>query len=229
MASDPKPNLTQSTAQAETPNICTYANGWLSNWLPKTVCLSGDSLDSPHQNFEAAQDYVIHGTSPIDEGMLAITLAEKFARAGGHVIWVGTTSDLYRMSDELLFKIAGLELPTEGTEVQFDVIKYLDLMDARAEMMNMWIDFCNVEDCGDMAVEQDFVASMSSFKPTLIVVASSIFDDQTLDAFEFLIRNTSGLQMVKHLRETNPICNILWPSSVANSTLTTLPNLHDTQ
>jgi hypothetical protein len=142
--------------------------------------------------------------------MLAVTLAEEFARDGGHVIWIGTTVDLYRMSEQLMFKIAGLELPSDGTDVQLDVIAYLSLIDARAEMTKMWIDFCNVEDCGDVALEKEFIRSMSSFKPTLIVVSASIFDDAALDPFDALVRHTYGRHMVKELRSTNPTSCVLW-------------------
>lgn len=218
-----------------THRISSQCRRWLSNVQPSHFSIGSSglkkhvSLNSKSNHLGTNVDYVIPGTTTFDSRMLAVTLAEEFARAGGHVIWIGTTSDLHRMSEQLLFKIAGLELPAEGIEVKFDVLKYLDLMDARAEMMKMWIDFCNVEDCGDVALEQEFIASMSSFKPTLIVVDESVFDDKTLDPFEFLIRNTSGLHMVKRLRETNPMCNILWPSSVPTSTLTTLANPQDTQ
>ena len=223
-----------TSLNSSTHRISSQCRRWLSDFQPSQLSigsygLRNMSLNSKSNHLGANVNYVIPNTSAVGADLFSVTLAEEFARAGGHVIWIGTTEDLHRMSEQLMFKIAGLEIPSEGTEVQLDVIKYLDLIDARAEMMKMWIDFCNVEDCGDMAVEQGFVASMSSFKPTLIVVASSIFDDKTLDPFEFLIRNTSGLHMVKQLRETNPICNILWPSSVPNSTLTTLANLQDTQ
>jgi len=213
MASGLKSKLSAAAAQAKTSNVGRYANTWLSDWLPKRICLSSGFLDSSPQYFEAGQDYVNHNDGGAEADILAVTLAEEFVRAGGHVVWIGTTSDLSRMSEQLMFKIAGLELPTAGTEVQLDVIEYLNLIDARAEMMNMWIDFCNVEDCGDVALEQEFIASMSSFKPTLIVVDASIFDDAALDPFAVFVRQTYGRHMVEKLRSTNPTSCVLWPST----------------
>ena len=202
-----------AAAQTKTTNVGRYANDWLSDWLPKKVCLSKGSLDSLPQYFEAGQDYMNHNEAGADADKLAVTLAEKFVRAGGHVIWIGTTRDLYRMSEQLMFKIAGLDLPANGAEVQLDVFEYVNLVDARAEMMNMWIDFCNVEDCGDLNLEHEFITSMSSFKPTLIVVDASIFDDTALDLFAALVRQTYGRHMVEKLRSTNPTSSVLWPST----------------
>lgn len=178
-----------------------------------------ESLNSGDGHFRPKANYVLPDTPPSDVAFAVVTLVEDFASAGGHVIWIGTTTDLYRMSEQLMFKIAGLELAAVGKEVQLDIIAYLNLIDARAEMTKMWIDFCNVEDCGDVAVEQEFVATMSTFKPTLIVVDPSLFDDKASDPFEFLIRNTYGLHMVKQLRETNPTSSVLWPSSVPASAM----------
>lgn len=192
---------------------------WLSDFQPAPFSVSPyglkqlDSLNSKDDNFRPRANYARPDTSPSDAAFATMTLVEDFARAGGHVIWIGTTSDLYRMSEQLMFKIAGLGLADADADVQLDIIAYLNLIDARAEMTKMWIDFCNIEDCGDTAVEQEFVAAMSTFKRTLIVVDPSLFDDKTSDPFEFLIRNTYGLHMVKQLRETNPMSSVLWPSS----------------
>jgi len=208
-----KNKLSPAAVQAKTTHVGRYANDWLSDWLPKKICLIKGSLDSPPQYFEAGQDYMNHNEAGAEADILAVTLAEEFVRAGGHVIWIGTTRDLYRMSEQLMFKIAGLDLPADGAEVQLDVFEYVSLVDARAEMMNMWIDFCNVEDCGDVNLEQEFITSMSSFKPTLIVVDPSIFHGTALDPFAALVRQTYGRHMVEKLRTTNPTSFVLWPST----------------
>lgn len=211
--------LSTAAARARMPALAKHTKDWLSAWLPKQIGLGRGSCGRVPQYFEAGEDYVIPSETNSEGAMLEVTLVEEFARAGGHVIWIGTTSDLSRMSEQLMFKIAGLELFTEGTQVKLNVIEHLKLIDARAAMINMWIDFCNVEDCGDAVLEQEFVASTSSFKPTLIVVDASIFDESASDPFEFLIRNTFGLHMVEQLRSANPASSVLWPSTVSGSVI----------
>jgi hypothetical protein len=200
--------------------LAVQASEWLAKYLPSKISLRLPS-NAHLERSEPETNYVIGSTHNSDADALTLTLAQQFAGDGGHVIWIGTTRDLQRMSEQLMFKIAGLELPAEGTKVQLGVLEYLDLMDARAEMMNMWIDFCNVEDCGDTALEQEFVASMSSFKPTLIVVDASIFDEAALNPFDALVRQTYGLHMVNELRGTNPASSVLWPSSAPTDAFAT--------
>jgi hypothetical protein len=206
-----------------TNQISLQCRHWLSDFQPPPFSISSygvtqlESLNSNSSQVRPDVNYVLPTTSTIDAGMLSVTIAEEFARAGGHVIWIGTTRDLYRMSERLMFKIAGLASPSDDTEVRLDIIAHLNLIDARAEMMTMWIDFCNVEDCGDVALEQEFVAAMSTFKPTLIVVDPSITDDRNSDPFEFLIRNTYGIHMVERLQEANPESSVLWASSSVQS------------
>jgi len=207
----------QVTEHARKLNVSEHARDWLSDWGPAKIPMQQGSLNARSAYWKSGGDYINPSETSAEAEMLAVSLVEQFARAGGHVIWIGTTSDLYRMSEQLMFKIAGLDVPTEGTEVQLNVIEHLNLIDARAEMMNMWIDFCNVEDCGDAVLEQEFVASMSSFDPTLIVVDASIFDESMHDAFDFLIRNTFGLHMVEQLRSANPLSSVLWPSTDSSS------------
>jgi hypothetical protein len=197
------------------------AREWLNDWLPEKIRLIQDSPDGHVNSWLPGRDYVIPSTKIADSTMLAVTLVEEFVRAGGHVIWIGVTDDLYRMSLQLMFKIAGLELPAEDADVYLDVGGYLRLKDAHAQMLEMWIDFCNVEDCGDLALEHDFVASMTSFKPTLIVVDFSIFDQMALDPFEALVRQTYGRHMVKELRSTNPLSSVLWPSTAPSDAFAT--------
>jgi hypothetical protein len=207
--------------QQENATVSARAREWLDNWLPAKIRLNEGSLDGEDDFWLPGRDYVIPSTTIADGGMLAVTLAEEFVRAGGHIIWIGITKDLYRMSLQLMFKIAGHELPAEDADVYLDVGGYLRLKDAHAQMLEMWIDFCNIEDCGDSALERDFVASMSSFKPTLIVVDYSIFDEMTLDPFEALIRQTYGRHMVNQLRSTNPLSSVLWPSTASSDAFAT--------
>jgi hypothetical protein len=201
-------------------NLPAHAREWLSASLHPRVRTGASSLDDQPEDWEPGANYVIQSTTSPGAGVSAVTLAQEFLSAGGHVIWVGTTDDLYRISDQLMFKIAGLGLPAEGGAADIGVLAYLDLIDARAQMIKMWIDFCNVEDCGDVDLEREFIASMSSFKPTLIIVADSIFDETALDPFGVLVRQTYGLNMVTQLRETNPMSSVLWPIKVPASALT---------
>jgi hypothetical protein len=168
-------------------------------------------------HWEPRANYVIAGKPESGARPLALTLAEKFAGNGGHVIWIGTTQDMRRMYEQLMFKIAGLELPTVGADVQLDAVGLCKLEHAHEQIGKMWIDFCNVEDCGDIEVEHEFLASVSSFRPTLIVVDESIFDEVTLNPFEILVRQTHALRMVEEIRGTNPMCSVLWQLSLSHN------------
>lgn len=182
-------------------------------------------------DWEPTANYVITGKPDSGARPLVLTLAEKFADNGGHAIWIGTTQDMARLCEQLMFKIAGLELPAVGTSVQLDGVSVCKLAFAHEQIGKMWIDFCNVDDCGDTAVEQEFLASMSSFKPTLIVVDESIFDEVTLNPFEVLVRQTHALRMVEELRGTNPMSSVLWHlpmrNDVASSVTMQRPSLDD--
>jgi hypothetical protein len=168
------------------------------------------SLAAHIEQWEPKANYIGAGKSSAGGGALVLTLAEKFASFGGHVIWIGITDDLHHMCEQLTFKIAGLDLADAGARVQLDVIAQIKLAYAREQIGMMWIDFCNVEDCGDTDVEEEFLASVSSFKPTLIVVDESIFDEATLNPFEILVRQTHAMHMVDDLRSTNPMSSVLW-------------------
>lgn len=183
------------------------------------------------KHWEPRANYVITGNPDSGARPLALTLAEKFAENGGHVIWIGTTQDMRRMYEQLMFKIAGLELPTGGADVQLDAVGLFKLAHAHEQIGKMWIDFCNVEDCGDIEVEQEFLASVSSFRPTLIVIDESIFDEVTLDPFEILVRQTHALRMVEELRGTNSMSSVFWQlpmrNDVAGSMTMQSPSLDD--
>jgi hypothetical protein len=176
-------------------------------------------------NWREAANYVITGKSDSGARPLVLTLAERFADNGGHVIWIGTTEDMRRMCEQLMFKIAGLGIPTVGAEVQLDAVGLCKLAQAHEQIGEMWID------CGDIEVEQEFLASVSSFMSTLIVVDESIFEEVTPNPFEILVRQTHARRMVEELRGTNPMSSVLWhlpmPNDVAANTPAMRPSLDD--
>jgi len=207
--------------------ISVIAQGSLRHLIPPNM----PSHIAQLGNWEPRANYVITGKPDSGARPLVLTLAEKFAASGGHIIWVGITDDLARLCEQLMFKIAGLELPAVGTSVQLDGVSVCKLAFAHEQIGKMWIDFCNVDDCGDTQVEQKFLASMSSFKPTLIVVDESIFDEGTLNPFEILVRRTHVLHMVEELCGTNPMSSVLWHlpmrNEVASSVTMQRPSLDD--
>ncbi|QJD91249.1 hypothetical protein HH213_14915 [Duganella dendranthematis] len=206
--------INESTSATRTP-IGLLAQQWLAKYLPPKIPL-GLAIKSQLQHWEPQTNYVIRSTYTTDTDAIILTLAQQFASSGGHVIWVGVTDDLCRISEQLMFKIAGLELAVAGTSVQLDAIAQCKLMYAHEQIGKLWIDFCNLDDCGDEEVEQEFLASVSSFKPTLIVVDESIFDDAALTPFEALVRQTHALRMVEELRDTNPMGSVLWHLLIAS-------------
>lgn len=232
-------NMPANTAEVEI-NESTVLNGepfdslirkCLAKYLPSKVQLGIPSLAAYFEQWEPRANYIVAGKQASGAGAMALTLAENFAAAGGHVIWIGITRDMVLMCEELMFKVAGLELPSVGDRVQLDVFAHIKLAYAREQIGKMWIDFCNIDDCGDTEVEQEFLASMSSFKPTLIVVDDSIFDEVTLNPFDVLVRQTHALRMVEELRGTNAMSSVLWHlpmrDGVANSTTMQRPSLDD--
>jgi hypothetical protein len=198
-----------STGKAKRP-LGVLAREWLTKHLPQKIPLGQPSLIGHLAHWEPQDNYVIAGTQATDATMMKLTLAQQFASNGGHVIWLGTADDLRRMSEQLMFKIAGIDLPATGTTVQLDDVAQCKLNHANKQIGKLWIDFCNVDDCGDTDVEQEFLASVSSFKPTLIVVDESIFDETISNPFEVLVRQSHALRMVEQLRGTNPMGSVLW-------------------
>lgn len=222
-----------STCQVRTP-IGVLTREWLVKYLPSKIQLGVPALTTHIEQWEPGANCIIAGKQATGAGPLVLTLAEKFATHGGHVIWVGVTDDLHRMSEQLMFKVAGLELAAAGTTVKLDAVAQCKLNYAHEQIGKMWIDFCNVDDCGDPDVEQKFLASVSSFKPTLIVVDDSIFDEATLNPFDVLVRQTHALRMVDELRGTNPMNSVLWHLPMPNDPVVgmavqrpSLDDLHD--
>lgn len=203
--------------------VGTLAQEWLVNVLPPGLQFGLPSLDAYTYSWVPAANYVVAGSPCTGAASLILTLAENFATHGGHVIWIGITEDLARMCEQLMFKIAGLELAAAGTHVQLDAIAQVKLAYAREQIGKLWIDFCNVEDCGDAELEQEFLASVSTFKPTLIVVDESVFDEVTLDPFEVLVRQTHALHMVNELRRTNPMSSLIWHFPMVNDVAVGMP------
>lgn len=169
-------------------------------------------------NWHTDANYVIAGRPDTGAEALALTLAERFAAHGGHVIWIGVTDDLERICEHLMFMKAGIELDLTGAPVQLDAITKILLSCARDKVRNMSAFLCNVDECGDIDLEQKFLASVSSFEPTLIVVEESIFAETTLNAVEVLGRQTHARRMVDELRRTNPMSSVLWRLSMSNAT-----------
>lgn len=202
----------------------------LAKFLPSKIPF-GLPLRPHQEHWEPQTNYIIGSVHTSDADAMTLTLAQQFADCGGHVIWMGTTADLHRISEQLMFKIADLELPAAGSSVQFDAIAQCKLKYAHEQIAKLWIDFCNVEDCGDTNIEQAFLESVSSFKPTLIVVDESIFDETTLDSFDMLVRQTHALRMVEELRGTSPMSSVLWhlpmQNGVASSMTMQRPSLDD--
>lgn len=201
--------LATTATPATSSPLAERAREWLAKYLPSKIPFKLP-FDAHLEHWEPQANYVIRSTRTSDTEALTLSLAQQFASDGGHVIWMGTTEDLHRISVQLTFKIAGIELPAAGTSVELDAIEQCKLGYAHEQIGKLWIDFCNVDDCGDADIEQEFLASVSSFKPTLIVVDESIFDDVTLNPFEVLVRQTHALRMVEELRGTNPMGSVLW-------------------
>jgi hypothetical protein len=215
----PEASMTPATLRP----MGTLAHEWLVNVLPRGPKFGLPSLDAYTYSWVQAANYVVAGSPGTGAASLMLTLAENFSASGGHVIWIGVTEDLGRISEQLMFKIAGLELAAAGTHVQLDAIAQVKLAYAHEQIGKLWIDFCNVEDCGDAEVEQEFLASVSSFKPTLIVVDESIFDEATLNPLEVLVRQTHAMHMVDELRRTNPMSSVLWQVPMVNDVAVGMP------
>ena len=204
----------ETSAQAEPPSgamhISVLARAWLSKRLPAEIQFDPKPFGDYLGYWQARSNYLIAGTRNSWSYELALALASSFAAAGGHLIWIGTTQARAALCERLMFKIAGLELAAPGSTVQLDAAAQFKLKYAHEQVGKMWIDYCNVEECGDADIEQEFLASVASFKQTLIVVDESIFDEATLDPFESLVRQTHALHMINELRGTNPMSSVLW-------------------
>lgn len=168
------------------------------------------SLFANFGHWMSGANYVISGKPDTGAEALALTLAEKFESDGGHVVWIGVTDDLDRICTHLMFMKAGFEFDLTGAPVELDAIGQIFLSCARDRVRNMSASFCNVDECGDIDLEREFLASVSSFEPTLIVVEVSIFHEGAFNASEVVARQNHALRMVEELRRTNPMSSVLW-------------------
>jgi hypothetical protein len=171
-------------------------------------------------------NYVITGKPDTGAEDLALSLAETFESDGGHVVWIGVSDGLDRICEQLMFKKADIKLDLTGAPAQLDAIGQIKLAYAREQVSNMSAAFCNVDECGDIELEQEFLASVSSFEPTLIVVEVSIFDEGAVNASEAMARQNHGLRMVEEIRRTNPMSSVLWHLPMPNTTGLTETKLH---
>ncbi|MBQ5946296.1 hypothetical protein [Massilia sp. ST3] len=180
--------------------------------------LDGLPLSSSHTNQHAkylldlqlGASYYIQRNMPRDTDAETLTLVERFCADGGHVVWVGMTSDMHALCRKLVFRSAGLEIVEAGNQIALDAAALCKMKYAHEQVGKMWIDVCNLDDCGDAEVEQHFLAFVSSFKPTLIVVDKSVSDDSSPGPLDVLIRQANALRMLENLLETNPISCVLW-------------------
>lgn len=176
------------------------------------------SLFANFGHWVSGANYVISGKPDTGAEALALTLAEKFESDGGHVVWIGVTDDLDRICTHLMFMKAGFEFDLTGAPVELDAIGQIFLSCARDQVRNMSASFCNVDECGDTDLERKFLASVSSFEPTLVVVEESIFDEGTLNPREALVRQSHAFRMIEELRRANPRSSVLWHFPTSHST-----------
>ncbi|MBV7539069.1 hypothetical protein KW842_25195 [Duganella sp. sic0402] len=176
-------------------------------------------LNSYVRGWRQHNEYVIAGREQRPVSDLMLTLGQHFAESNGRVIWIADYASLKESCDRMLFRLAGIPIgPSRTVTILSDELAFLN--DHLVALQNLPMDLLNIDECGDIAVEDKFFAEASSDQPTLIVVDSCVLEDASQDALTVLARRVHLQRMLDRLKTTNKDWRILWNLPM-NSTLAT--------
>lgn len=174
------------------------------------------SLDHHIYGWKRSANIIVAGRHGTGASSLALTLAENFASNIGPVIWIGCGDDLRPICERLIFRDAGLEIGNSHTVICLDDAGKQAANKAYLRIIELPIEFCNIDQCVDAALEQKFLAAVTSDKPSLIVVEPSVFDEAGLNPFEVLTRRCLLFRMISELKLSNPDWRVLWQLPVTS-------------
>ncbi|MFZ6862795.1 hypothetical protein ACO0K7_09180 [Undibacterium sp. Ji67W] len=174
------------------------------------------SLDILLYGWKRHANIVLAGQPGAGASDLALTLAEKYATSVGPVIWIGVGDDLRSITQRLVLRDAGIAVPALAPSISLDGAEQQAVTVASGRIGALPIHYCDLDDACDEGAEQDFLVRVTSDVPTLIVVEPSVFDDETLDPFQLLVRRCNLFQLVESLKGSNTDWRVLWqvPMSV---------------
>lgn len=179
--------------------------------LPPTTGLA--TLDQYIFGWKTEGEYVVAGREAAAVADLALTLALHFAQESGQIIWVGQSADLTDIVERLTFRNAGIEISPTGTAV-IDEAARNALTVSRLITSDLPIEFLNIDDCGDLNEEEEFLTAVTSDRPTMIVVEASLLNDANADPVAVLSRRTHLHRMIGELKKSNLDWRILWQVQV---------------
>lgn len=148
---------------------------------------------------------------------LALTLAEKFASNDGPVIWIGVEADLRNICLRLVYREAGIEIFDVETVICLDDVGRQIVEQAHKRIIELPLDFCDIDQWDDPKLETEFLTAVTSDKPTLIVLEASVFDETGMDPLQVLVRRVNIFRLVESLKISNKNWRILWQVPVSQS------------
>lgn len=176
-------------------------------------------LNSYVRGWRQHHEYVIAGREQRPVSDLMLTFGLHFAELNGRVIWIADYASLKDSCDRMLFRLAGIPIgPSRTVTILSDELAFLN--DNLVALQNLPMDLLNIDECGDIAVEDKFFSEAGSDQPTLIVVDSCVLEDGAQDALTILARRVHLQRMLDRLKTTNKDWRILWNLPM-NSTLAT--------
>jgi hypothetical protein len=185
------------------------------------------SLDRYIYGWKRGANIVVSGRLGMAASDLTLTLAEHFASHAGPVIWIGVNNDHRSITERLLLREACIERYDSSTVIFLDDAGRLALTAASDKLDTLRLEFCDIDDCGDEHMEQEFLTRVTSDLPTLIVVEPSAFGDSSLDPFEVLVRRKNVFRMVGELKQSNRDWRVLWQLPVAGDSADSCPTILD--
>lgn len=212
------PEEAQQPKLVETTNVRrplgVAACEWLAKFKPPSTGLA--SLDFHLYGWKNRSNIVVSGRIGTGSANLALTLAEDFATHRGQVIWLGLKDDFLGICERMIFRDASIEISASNTVILDDAGR-AKVGAAYRRIEELTINFCDVDQCDGSAVEQEFLTTVTSDRPTLIVIEESVFDDFDLSPFDVLVRRTNLFRMLGELKKSNQDWRVLWQVPVANS------------
>lgn len=166
-------------------------------------------LDLYLYGWKRHHEYIIAGRDTRVPRDLASTVAEHFAETAGKVVLIGEISSLSRTCTSMFFRRAEIPMgPADSYAIEPAKREFLNR--SIEEVFNLPIDLLDIDQCGDVAHDDQFITDVTSDQPLLIVVDPSTLEDTGEGPFVTLIRRVHLFRMIEELKKTNKNWRILW-------------------
>jgi hypothetical protein len=192
---------------APTPTLAPLVRKWLAEFSPRVIDINqhfAEYLHHAHQVLGPSSSTDLdYPTDHIFEPV------ESYCNKGGHVIWLGLREELPFISERLILTAAKMAHHMPGQSLVIDLGTRMKLLTAREKVTKMWFDFCALDDANDDVVVQDFLSSVASFHPTLIVISNAVLAELE-HPLDQLIRDTLRQSIQAKLIQANPNSTLVY-------------------